>query len=113
MKNLLTLTVPGGPNGQGVEITPPPHIPSNASSFGKIVGWGIEILLIGSTILALGFLVYGGVMWVSSGGDKTKVEGARKTIIFSIVGLLLCFLSFFLIAIFGAFFNVDLLNLSL
>lgn len=38
-------------------------------------------------IIALGFLIYGGIKWVLSGGDKTAVEGARNHIVAAVVGI--------------------------
>lgn len=113
-QSLLSLKVPG-PNGTSVEISAPPGIPTEglSGSGGKIIGWGITMFLIFAVILALGFLMYAGFMWVTSRGDKEKLSNARRTIIFAVVGLLICFLSFFLIGVFGTLFNIDLLRLSL
>ena len=115
MEKLLTLSIKDPQNGQGNSFTAPPGSPTEGLSGkgGKVIGWGIEIFLIVATLAAFAFLIYGGYLWISSNGDKTKVEGARKTIIFAIVGLILCFLSFFLVMLFGNLFGIDLLNLSL
>lgn len=109
MENLLSLSINGTP------IQAPSGIPTEGLSGkgGKIIGWGITLLLIFAVILALAFLMYGGFMWVTSRGDKEKLSSARRTIIYAVVGLLICFLSFFLIGVFGALFNIDLLRLSL
>lgn len=113
MKNLLSYTVPGseGP----VEIIPPSGVPSGGLSGdgGKLFGFGITMLLIAAVILALGFLMYGGFNWIMSGGDKTKLESARHTIIYAIIGLIICFTSFFVISLFGSFFGIDLLKPTL
>jgi hypothetical protein len=109
MKNLLALSINGTP------IQAPSGIPTEglSGSGGKIIGWGITLLLSFAALLALAFLMYGGFMWVTSRGDKEKLSSARRTIIYAVIGLLICFLSFFLIGVFGALFNIDLLRLSL
>lgn len=110
---LTQLTVPG--NNGSVEIEAPGGIPTGglSSGAGDIIGWIITIILIIAILLAFGFIMYGGFMWMASRGDKTKLEDARKTIIFAVIGLLLCFLSFFVIALFGALLKVDLLQIKL
>lgn len=63
----------------------------------RLVSNIITIMLIFGVIIALFFLIYGGIRWITSGGDKAKVEAARGTISAAIVGLLLAFLAFFFV----------------
>ncbi|MBI2442554.1 MAG: hypothetical protein HYV40_01440 [Candidatus Levybacteria bacterium] len=57
-------------------------------------------------ILALFYLIYGGIQWITSSGDKQKVAAARNRMIYAIIGLVIIFLSIFLVNlvlyIFGA-----------
>ncbi len=46
---------------------------------------------------ALFFLIYAGIQLVNSGGDAKKLESARRTMTFAIVGLILILLSFTII----------------
>lgn len=62
-----------------------------------LVGSIVTILLVLAVILALLFLLWGSIRWIMSGGDKGKVDEARKTIIASIVGLILAFLAYFIL----------------
>ena len=64
---------------------------NNASN---LVGNVVTILLIIAVILALFFLIWGGIRWITSGGDKGKVDAARQTITAAIVGLILAFLAY-------------------
>lgn len=109
MQNLLALKI------NGEEIPAPTNIPTEglSGSGGKIIGFGLTLFLIVAVLLAFGFLIYGGYNWIMSEGDKPKVESAQKTIIFAIVGLMLCFVSFFLVQLLGAILNVNFFNLSL
>lgn len=65
----------------------------------NIVGNVITILLIIAIVLALIFLVLGGIRWILSGGDKGKIDQARSMITAAIVGLLLALLAFFIVNI--------------
>src|SRR3954471_24515243 len=49
----------------------------SANNLGGIIATVITVLLIAATIIALFFLIWGDIRWVTSGGDKGKVEGAR------------------------------------
>lgn len=82
-------------------------------NIGQIVGTAITILLIVAVIIALFFLVWGGIRWITSGGDKGKVEGARNTIVAAIVGLIIAFLAFFILQVALGFFGLDLAQLTL
>ena len=61
---------------------------------GDALGTVIQFLFVIAVILALGFLVFGGIKWITSGGDKGGVEAARNTIIAAIVGLIVVFLAY-------------------
>ncbi|MBP6882610.1 MAG: hypothetical protein KBC15_03610 [Candidatus Levybacteria bacterium] len=66
-----------------------------------------------AALLALIFLIWGGFKWITSGGDKAKVEAARNTIIAAIVGLILALLSYVILSTVLRIFGVDLLQLTL
>lgn len=65
--------------------------------------FGLQVLIVVTIALALCFLIWGGVSWVMSEGDKTKLQSARNTVIFSIVGLITSLLSFFIVNLIGYF----------
>jgi len=48
-------------------------------------------------ILSVLFLVYGGVQYLTSAGDENKMEGAKSTITYAILGLVIAFLSYAII----------------
>ena len=78
-----------------------------------ILRFAITILLTASVLLALFFLIFGGLRWILSQGDKKQLEEAQKTIQFAIVGLVLVLLSFFIINFIGFLFGVSLLKVQL
>ncbi len=81
-----------------------------AEGVGGIITAIINILFIVALILAVGFLVYGGIKWIISGGDKAKVEAARGAIVAALVGLVLVFLSYFIINFLATFFGIGSLT---
>lgn len=61
--------------------------------FVNIIYW----LLVFSATVALFFIIFGGIKLLTSGGDPKGVEGARKTITWAVVGLVVIFLSFMIV----------------
>jgi ABC-type Fe3+ transport system permease subunit len=55
----------------------------------KIVAAVIEILLRLSSLIAIGFIVYGGVLYLISQGSPDKTKQALQTIISALVGLVI------------------------
>jgi len=85
----------------------------NANQIGPIVGAAVTFVLIVAVLIALFFLIFGGIRWITSGGDKAKVESARGTIIAAIIGLVIAFLAFFILSLALSFFGLSLTNLQL
>lgn len=59
-------------------------------------------------IVALFMIILGGIKFLTSGGDPKQVEGARNTLTWAIVGLILILLSFFILNLIGFITGVDL-----
>lgn len=57
----------------------------------------VTLLLIGSAIATLFMLILGGIKFSLSGGDPKKVQNARSTMTYAIIGVVLVFLSFIII----------------
>ncbi|MBP6882608.1 MAG: hypothetical protein KBC15_03600 [Candidatus Levybacteria bacterium] len=82
-------------------------------SEGVIIRNAIIAILVVSAVVALIFLIWGGFKWITSGGDKAKVEAARNTIIAAIVGLIVAFLAYFILSIVLGIFNINLGDLKI
>jgi hypothetical protein len=72
-------------------------IRSQASSISPITEFAptlegfIRALLFVASLLAFGYMLWGGLDWVTSQGDSGKIETARKKITQSVVGLVILF----------------------
>ncbi len=69
---------------QGIE-NPLPGINSFSDLFNKVLSYFQSI----AGIIAVIFIIVGGVMYMISGGSKEMMEKAKKTLIFAIVGLVI------------------------
>lgn len=100
----LALKLPGGQ-----QIAAPKGIPTGGMAVtSKALGNAIVIMIILAVILTIIFLILGGIMWITSGGDKSKIAAARSRITFAIIGLIVAMVGFFIINIVGAIFKVNL-----
>ena len=59
----------------------------------------ISLLFVLGIIFAVSYLIYGGIRWILSKGDKTKVEEARSHIVAAIIGVVIVAAAFFFINI--------------
>src|SRR5438270_7126321 len=56
----------------------------SAQSLRNVIYTVIVILLIAAVIISVIYLIYGGIRWILSGGDKTKLDSARSHIVAAI-----------------------------
>lgn len=83
------------------------------AGFSKFVGNSVVALMVLASLVALGFLIYGGVKWIMSEGDKTAVENARNTIVGAVIGLVVVFLSYLILSVILGLFGISLQSLTI
>ncbi len=90
----------GIPQPTGMQIT----------DIGRLISSVISLAFIIAGILVFAFLVWGGVEWITSGGDKTKTEAARNRITAALVGLAIVAASYAVMRLISYFFGVNVLD---
>jgi hypothetical protein len=65
-----------------------------AETIGKIVAVVVKDALFLAGFVAVGFVMYGGFLMVTSSGNPSSVEKAKKTISGSIIGLIISILAY-------------------
>ncbi|MDA0376077.1 MAG: hypothetical protein O3A80_02065, partial [bacterium] len=63
-----------------------------------IVATFVALGLIVASILCLAYIIIGGITFILSAGNEEKIKKAVHTIRFSIIGLFVSFLAFFVVA---------------
>ncbi|MCL6096889.1 MAG: pilin [Patescibacteria group bacterium] len=63
--------------------------------FKNVVNWALIL----AGITAVFFIIFSGIKFITSGGDPKQVEGARQTVTWAIIGLLIVLFSFGIINI--------------
>ncbi len=68
------------PNDGGITV------PDNANTMIKNI---ITLVFVVAAVITFAYLIYGAISWITSGGDKSKVEAARNRITSAVIGLLI------------------------
>lgn len=72
----------------------------------NVILWAIGL----AGTVALFMIIFAGYQLLFSGGDAKAVDGARKTLTFAILGLILIFLSFMILSTIGSVTGVACLG---
>ncbi len=84
----------GGAPG-GVQAAKGTNVPTNfASGDGSLIRKIIDILLYAIGVISVIMLIFGGLRYVVSGGQKESVTAAKNTILYAIVGLLIAIFAY-------------------
>lgn len=102
---LLTLGLATPALAQNIGIDKPAE--AKITDLGRLISTGVSVIIIITGILVFVFLVWGGIEWLTSGGDKTKVQSAQSRITNALVGLAIIAASWALVRIIAYFFGVE------
>ena len=73
-----------------------------------IIGQGIKTVLgiVGSVALAV--FIYGGVLWLTSGGNETRIKKGKDVILWATLGLVIIFAAYAIVGFFlgGGFLSI-------
>ncbi len=91
---VLPKTLGGGGNSAGPE------------AIGNLIGSIVGVLLIFSFVGAFFYMLLGGFDWITAGGDKTKLQGARDKITNALIGLIVVAASWAVMMLVGNFLGI-------
>ena len=80
--------------------------------FGQLFSSIIGFMLFGATLWMFFQLILGGISWISSGGDKGKMEEARHRLTNAITGIFIVFASWSIYIIILNFLGVSPIGLN-
>jgi len=84
----------------GTTYPTPPNVPTGGT-INSFISFGITLLVVIGIISAIIFLLLGSIKWITSAGDKAKIEEARGTITYAIIGIMIIVLSFVILRVIG------------
>jgi len=73
-------------------IQPPPGTPAGNNALGDFMSLGVRLFFLVAGITTTIYLLRGAFAWITSGGDKEKLQKAQAILRNAIVGLLVIFL---------------------
>jgi hypothetical protein len=91
-------------DGQQVEIAAPsgtsPIIQKGGETAGKALAQtAFDWIFYIAVILAVLYIMWSGIQWMTSGGDATKLASAKRRMIYAIIGLVVVLMSFLIVRI--------------
>lgn len=81
--------------------------------FQNVLPKAISLLFVGGVVIFFFVLLIGAIQWISSGGDKQALEGARGKISNALIGLVILFSTFAVIKLIEAFFHISILSIDI
>lgn len=75
-----------------------------------IISGAISLVLIVVAVVFFFILVFGGLKWITSGGDEKKVAAARAQITNALIGLAIVFSAWAIMNLLGTIFGFNLLE---
>jgi len=76
----------------------------------NIITAAIRLLIVAAFTIAFIFLIFGGIKWITAGGDKNGVESARNMVTAALVGLVIVLASFAIIRLVESFFGLRIIT---
>ena len=81
--------------------------------FQKLIPNLVGLAFVIGTLVFFFIMIIGAIQWISSGGDKTAIEGARGKIANALVGFVILLSLFALLKVIESFFGIDILILDI
>ncbi len=105
MSNLIAQAVIKNPVG--------PKFESGQSFFQAFIPSLVGIGFVLGVLFFFFYMIIGAIQWITSGGDKAALEGARGKLTSAIVGVIILLSLFALLKIVEDFFGINILTLDI
>lgn len=100
----LVLTTPVLADFTDIKIGRPEEV--KITELSPLIQGIIRIAFVVAVVLTFMFLLWGGIQWITSGGDKAKYEEARNRITAALIGLAIVALAWLVIKLVTYFFGL-------
>ncbi|MEN8253601.1 MAG: hypothetical protein ABFQ62_04470 [Patescibacteria group bacterium] len=77
---------------------------------GELISKGLTFVIAIAALMVFLYLIWGGIDWITSGGDKAKTDQARQKIIAAVIGLIIVAASFAILTIVLNFLGINSLQ---
>jgi hypothetical protein len=80
------------------------------TDIGELINRALRFVMVIAALLVFLYLIWGGIEWITSGGDKGKTESARNKITAAVIGLIVVAASYAILQLALAFLGVGDIN---
>ncbi|HYD34890.1 MAG TPA: hypothetical protein VD999_02385 [Vitreimonas sp.] len=81
-----------------------------ATDFGTLLNAVLSFVMVIAALLVFMYLIWGGIEWITSGGDKGQTEKARSKITAAVIGLIILAASYAILTLVLRFLGFTDLN---
>lgn len=106
----ITLDIAGEAENQGLQGAA--NHSNSDGGFGIWLGNIMSVVMVVAALLVLVFMIWGAIEWITSGGDKSKMEGARNKITNAVIGLIILAATTALFLLIEQFLGIDVLTFN-
>jgi len=108
MEKILAL-ISSPAHAQGViNLAPTGYGAIDTLTISGIISALVLLILVVAALAAFFFLIYGGIKWITSGGDKEQTAAAQSTLTSAIIGLAVVFSTWAIISLVENFLKVNI-----
>jgi len=86
---------------------------SGISFFQELIPSLVSLAFIAGAILFFFMLIVGAIQWITSGGDKAAIEGAKSKLTQALIGVIILFSVYAIIHVIENLFGVNILVLDI
>ena len=92
-----------------IDIGPDNFTPAKFANIATLINVILPLLTLGAALIFLVMALYGGFVWITSGGSQENLAKAQKIFTSSIIGLVIVIFSFALVNLIGYILKVQIL----
>lgn len=82
------------------------------AGFNALISNLLEVLMAIAAIMVFGYLIWGAYDWITSAGDKSKIESAQKKMTQAVIGILVLSSTLAIFMLLQNFLGLNILKLS-
>ena len=105
---LINQVLAAAPAAPDLSIEKPENV--QITNIGTLITGAVQGALLIAALLVFAYLIWGGIQWITSGGDKGKTQEARDRITAALVGLAVVAAAWAVMLIIQYFFGISILD---
>ena len=106
--DLISKALAQAPAAPDLAINKPDNV--QITNIGTLIQGAVQGALLIAALLVFAYLIWGGIQWITSGGDKGKTQEARDRITAALVGLAVVASAWAVMLIIQYFFGISVLS---